>query len=93
MDKISKLLVLAIIAVGLHSFAEETVSEKATASAHDAKRASKKAWHRTKEAVCMKGDVKCAAEKAKHRVNEAGETVGDKAAEAKNAVDSDASHK
>jgi hypothetical protein len=93
MNKISKLFILVIVAIGLHSFAEESVGEKATAKTHDAKRATKKAWHRTKEAVCMKGDVKCAAEKAKHRVNEAGETVGDKASEAKNAVDSDSSSK
>jgi len=93
MNKTTKLLILVMISIGLNSFAEETVGEKAAATGKDAKRATKKAWNRTKEAVCMKGDLKCAADKAENRVNEAGETVGDKAAEVKNSVDSDSTNK
>ena len=93
MDKMTKVLILLILSLGLQVFAEETVGEKAAAAGHDAKRATKKTWHRTKEAVCMKGDAKCAAEKAKHRMEEGGDAVTDKASEVKNSIDTDSAHK
>lgn len=69
--------------------ANESMSEKANAKAHDAKRAIKKGAHRTAEAVCMEGDAKCLAKKAKNRVEEGKDYAKDKATETKDAVDSD----
>lgn len=69
--------------------AEETIGEKAAATANDAQRAVKKGAHRAEEMVCMEGDAKCLAEKAKHRAQEAGDYTKDKAKEVKNTVDSD----
>jgi uncharacterized low-complexity protein len=83
------LLALAIVTAfaTAKAHAEETVGEKAQATAHDMKRSVKKSAHHAQEAVCAKSDAKCLAEKAKHRANEAGEATGDKAKEIKNDVD------
>ena len=93
MKNLGKILASAILCFGLMGHAEETVSEKAAATGNDVKRGTKKAWNRTKEAVCMEGDLECAAKKAKNRAGEGAEYVGDKAKEAKNAVDSDSNNK
>lgn len=86
----SLLTILAVCgAMSVTAYAEQSASESATATAHDAGRAIKKGTNRVKEAVCMKGDAKCLAEKAKHRAEEAGEKVSDKAKEIKDKVDSD----
>lgn len=81
------LLTLALIGFTGAVHAEETMGEKVTDSAKDAKRAIKKGAHRVEEAVCMKGDAKCLAEKAKHRGTEAMDATKDKASEIKNKVD------
>jgi hypothetical protein len=86
-------LALMLSMMGMTSFAEETMGEKAAATGHDAKRATKKGMHRAQEVVCMEGDAKCLAKKAGHRVEEAKDYTKDKAAEAKNAVDSDEAKK
>ncbi len=88
-------LVLAMCILGFSTvtLAEETIVEKATVTAKDAKRAVKKGVNRTKEAMCgkMTGDskVECLAKHAKHNVTEGADAVKDKASEVKNAVDSD----
>lgn len=88
-------LVLAMCLFGFLTVthAEETIAEKATVTAKDAKRAVKKGYNRTKEAMCgkMTGDSKmeCMAKEAKHHVTEGTDAVKDKASEVKNAVDSD----
>ena len=82
------IMVLALVGGMTTVHAEETMGEKAQATANDAGRAVKKGAHRAKEAVCMKSDAKCLAEKAKHRGQEAGDAVSDKASEVKNNVDS-----
>jgi hypothetical protein len=69
--------------------ANESMSEKASGKAGDAKRAIKKGAHRAGEAVCMEGDAKCLAKKAKNRVEETKDYGKDKAIEAKDAVDAD----
>jgi hypothetical protein len=69
--------------------AEESVSEKASAKAHDAKRAMKKGGHRVAEAVCMEGDAECLARKAKNRAVEAKDYTKDKAIEVKDKADAD----
>ncbi len=70
-------------------YADETVGEKAKATANDTGRAVKKGAHRVEEATCMQSDTKCLEEKAKHRAQEAGDYTKDKAKEIKNDVDSD----
>lgn len=72
---------------GVH--AEETVGEKAQATANDATRAVKKGVHRAEEAVCMESDVKCLKEKAANRTEEASDYTKDKTKEIKNSIDSD----
>lgn len=74
---------------GAYVIAEESVSEKTSAKAHDAKRAMKKGGHRMAEAVCMESDAECLAKKAKHRAVEAKDYTVDKAHEAKDKVDAD----
>ncbi len=69
------------------SYAEETVSEKATAVTKSAKRSVKKGANRVKEAVCSEGDAKCLAKKAGHRLEEGADTVKDKTQEVKDKVD------
>jgi hypothetical protein len=77
-------------AVGIASMAhaDESMSEKANAKMHDAKRSVKKGVHRAEEAVCAENDAKCLAKKAKHRAEEGSDYVKDKAKETKNSVDS-----
>lgn len=78
---------LAVGFMGAVSHAEDTWSEKATASKNDVKRAAKKDWHKTEEAVCAEGDAKCAAKKAKHRTQEATDYMKDKSKEGVDKVD------
>ncbi len=88
-------LVLAMCIFGFLTVthAEETIAEKATVTAKDAKRAVKKGYNNAKEAMCGKltGDskVECLAKEAKNHVTEGADAVKDKASEVKNAVDSD----
>ncbi len=89
----SKAIVIALALTGMVGinavYAEESITEKAEATANDATRAVKKGAHRTEEAVCMQSDTKCLEEKAKHRAEEASDYTKDKAKEVKNSVDSD----
>ena len=87
-------LVLAFISlVSFVSFAhaEETIAEKAEATAKTVIREVKKGANRAEEAACGKltGDSKaaCLAKKAKHRVTETAEAVTDKAVEIKKSAD------
>ncbi|KYG66413.1 hypothetical protein AZI86_05020 [Bdellovibrio bacteriovorus] len=73
--------------LGAAAHAEETMGEKAGATAHDAKRAVKKGVNRTKEAFCAEGDAKCLKDKAANRVEEGVDYTKDKAKEVKNKVD------
>ena len=83
-----RFILSAVLALaGVRVFAEETPGEKASATANDAKRAVKKKFHRTEEAVCAKGDGQCLAEKAKHRGREGSDYAKDKAKELKNKAD------
>lgn len=84
-----KAIVLSLLLLAGVSYvhAEETLGEKAAATADDAKRGVKKGAHRVQEAVCAEGDAKCLAKKAAHRAEEGGDYVKDKASEGKNAVD------
>ncbi len=91
--KTAQIILTLMLATGLSAMAEETMAEKTEAKAHNVKRSMKKGAHRTQEAVCMEGDVKCMEKKAAHRMEEAKDYTKDKASEAKNAVDSDASKK
>lgn len=61
--------------------------EKAADKGRDAKRAVKKGYNRTKEAVCMDSDAECAAKKAGHRIEETKDKAVDKTKELKNKVD------
>jgi hypothetical protein len=81
------LVVFAILSAGPVAFANETLGEKGSATAHDAKRSMKKTGHRMKEAVCAEGDAKCLAEKAKHRTQEGSDYVKDKASETGDKLD------
>jgi hypothetical protein len=89
----TKTMIAALTLVGVFGanvvYAEESVSEKAEATANDAARAVKKGAHRAEEATCMQSDTKCLEEKAKHRAQEASDYTKDKAKEIKNSVDSD----
>jgi hypothetical protein len=67
--------------------ADQTASEKATATKDDVKRAAKKDWHKVQEAVCAEGDAKCAAKKAKHRVHEGTDYMKDKTKETADKLD------
>ena len=90
-----KLLITTIAVLGFLQLAtaEETLSEKAQATAKTGKRKVTKVINRTSEAICGKltGDskIECLAKEAKNNLNEAGAAVGDKASELKNAVDTD----
>ncbi len=72
--------------------AEETLVEKAEATAKSVVREVKKGANRAEEMACGKltGDSKatCLAKKAKNRVTETTDTVVDKADEIKKSVDS-----
>lgn len=80
-----------LLFLGSAGFASESLSEKASSTGKDVKRSAKKAWNRTKEAVCMEGDLECAAKKAKNRAGEGADYVKDKAQDVKNSVDSNSS--
>jgi hypothetical protein len=86
-----KALILTFALIGFSGavYAEETMSEKAAATADNAARAIKKGAHRTQEAVCAKGDAKCLAEKARNRGTEAADYTKDKTKEVKNKIDND----
>lgn len=86
-----KTLIMTLALTGLTglAYAEETVSEKAQATANDAARSVKKGAHRAQEAVCAESDTKCLEQKAKHRAEEGKDYVKDKSKEMKNDVDSD----
>lgn len=83
------LIATTLLLVGTSAFAAESLSEKASAKAHDMKRGAKKAGHRAHEAVCMESDAECLARKGKNRAVEAKDAVKDKAIETKDAVDAD----
>lgn len=89
-----KLFVLLITTLSFFSLAqaEESLAEKAEATAKSVVREIKKGANRAEEAACGKltGDSKaaCLAKKAKNRVKETTATVVDKADEVKNSVDS-----
>lgn len=80
-------LCLFLMAGVSYSHAEETVGEKVSSTAKDAKRGLKKGANRVQEAVCMKSDAKCLAQKAGNRMEEGGSTVKDKAVDVKESVD------
>lgn len=82
------MMIIAVLGFVGAAHAEETMGEKAKATANDGKRAVKKGANRVKEAVCMEGDAKCLAKKAKNRVEEGGDYVKDKATETKESIDS-----
>ncbi len=67
--------------------ADETVSEKVSATGNSAGRAMKKGAHRVQEATCAKSDAACAAQKVKNRAVEAKDSVVDGAEELGNKVD------
>lgn len=69
------------------AFADETIAEKVSVTANDAKRGLKKGAHRTEELFCMQDDIECAARKAKNRLQEAGAAASDGASELKNKID------
>lgn len=73
--------------LGATAHAEETLGEKAKATANDAKRGVKKGVNRTKEAFCAEGDAKCLKDKAANRIEEGVDATKDKAKEVKNSVD------
>lgn len=83
-------MICAVALFGFINFAhaEETLSEKAKATANDVKRSAKKGAHRVEEAMCAEGDAKCLKKKAENRVKEGSDYVKDKAEETKNAIDS-----
>ena len=84
-----KAIIMSLLMLAGVSFvhAEETVGEKASAGAHNAKRSMKKGMHNVQEAVCAEGDAKCLAKKAGHKMEEGGDYVKDKAVEGKDKVD------
>lgn len=86
-----KALIMAVALMGVAgaAYSEETIPEKAEATANDAARSVKKGVHRVDEAVCTDGDMKCLSEKAKHRAEEGKDYTKDKYKEVKNSVDSD----
>jgi hypothetical protein len=88
-----KTLIVLCALVGVSGFsmahADQSVYEKAKVSGNDTKRAVKKAGNRIEEAVCAQGDAKCLAQKAGNRAEEGVDFVKDKAAAAKDTVDSD----
>lgn len=69
------------------AMADETVTEKVTATTNTAKRTIKKGAHRVQEAVCAEGDVKCASKKIKNRAVEAKDATVDGVKEIKHKVD------
>jgi hypothetical protein len=68
-------------------YADQTPGEKASETANDVKRSTKKTGHRIQEAVCAKGDAKCDAERAKHRMQEGSDHMKDKVKEVKDKID------
>ncbi|MGZ3721417.1 MAG: hypothetical protein ACXVA9_00720 [Bdellovibrionales bacterium] len=84
-----KAALLAVLAIGFMgaAHAEQTASEKASATKNDVKRSAKKTWHKGTELVCAEGDAKCAAEKAKHRTQEGTDYIKDKTKETVDKVD------
>lgn len=69
--------------------AEETMGEKAKATAKDAGAAVEKGANRVGEEVCemVNGKMKCVGKKIKNRAGEAGTAVKNKAEEVKDKVD------
>lgn len=88
-----KKIMILILVLSHISLAEETVSEKTEAKAHDVKRSIKKKVHHVQENLCQGNDVECLKQKARHRTNEAGEYLQDKTQQIENKVDSDSSTK
>lgn len=84
------MVAVTISVLGLSGYAhsEETIGEKAEATANDAARGAKKGMHRVQEAACAESDTQCLAEKAKHRAEEGKDYSRDKLKELKNDVDS-----
>lgn len=80
------LSLLMLAGVGF-AHAEQTVSEKTNASAHNVKRSMKKGVHKVQEAVCSEGDAKCLAKKGSHKMEEGGDYVKDKTNEGVDKVD------
>lgn len=80
-----------LVFMGSLAQAEETLLEKADATAKSVAREIKKGANRAKEAACGKltGDSQaaCLAKKAKNRASETVEAVSDKATEIKNSAD------
>lgn len=87
------MVLMATIAMTGAAQAEETLTEKAEATAKSVAREIKKGANRASEAACgtLTGDSKatCLAKKAKNRVSETTDVVTDRASEIKNSVDSD----
>lgn len=79
-------LVLVLGMIGGYVHAEETMGDKASATANDVKRAAKKGADKTSEALCTEGDAKCAARKLKHRGTEAKDATVDKVEDTKNKI-------
>lgn len=81
-------VMILMLSVSLQvAFADETVTEKASAGGNRVGRAVKKGANKLQEAACLKSDAKCAAEKLGNRTLEAKDGVVDGAKEAGNKID------
>lgn len=91
--KITTSLIVLALSTGLitssFAHAEETVGEKAAATATKAKNATKKAYRGAKDEVCemINGKMECLPQKVKHKAENAADSAEAKAKELKNKVD------
>jgi hypothetical protein len=85
----SRVFLTAFAFAGALAFAEQSTTEKGSATAHDGARKMKKMGHRMQEAVCAEGDAACLAKKAKHRAEESKDYMKDKTKEGVDKMDSD----
>lgn len=87
----SVFIFLTLVFTATLAHAEETLIEKAEATAKSVAREIKKGANRAEEAACGKltGDSKaaCLAKKAKNRITETAEAASDKAVEIKKSAD------
>lgn len=89
--KITRLICILMFTagVGFVAHAEETVGEKAAATATKAKNTTKEIYRNSKDELCelINGQMKCVAQKVKHKAQNMTDAAGAKAKEVKNKVD------
>lgn len=70
----------------MNVYADETISEKATATANDIKRGANETVNRIEEATCTGSEAECIRKRIENRLEETKDSIQDKSSETINKI-------